>query len=288
MNFIDFYITENEYQFVALDEKIHKQVPKKWKNGQGEGYDSQNEAIVKVWFRVQFYVDQVVLLREKVTRHLFYLQLKENVLQYNNITSEEKCFQMVGNALQADFGSYTPDKHQDGYFDPRVYFPAWIVAKRGMDYILQNAPKIHQENRNLTRPDAELKYIKEASISPSAHNLHFYRVRKKKTDKVLNTWLGICPRGIEVYEEETNGFKNLISTFLWLDIGRLYFDKKKFEIRSEGCPDGRKFTYYTDSDVTSKYLLTICRATHMFQLEIEPKLREIRHLDAEGRVWFSN
>ncbi|XP_050404239.1 uncharacterized protein LOC126820377 [Patella vulgata] len=274
---------ENEFQFVALDEKIHKQSPKKWKTCQGEGYDSQNRPILTVWFRVHFYVDQVVLLREKVTRHLYYLQLKENVLNYNNLNSEEKCFQMVGHALQADYGTLTPERHTDNYFDPKQYFPSWIIEKRGVDFIKQNTPQIHKDNRNLTRSDAELKYIKEASVIPSAHNLHFYRVKKKKTDKLWNTWLAVCPRGIEIYEEVDDRFRNLISIFLWPDIGRLYFDKKKFEIRAVGCPDGRKFTYYTDSDVTSKYLLTICRATHIFQMDIQPKLMEIRHLDAEDK-----
>ena len=58
--------------------------------------------------------------------------------------------------------------------------------------------------------------------------------------------------------------------------------KKKFEIRSVGSAGGRRFAYYTESDATSKYLLHICRSTHMFQMAIQPKLMEIRHLDAEG------
>lgn len=34
-NLVDFVIDE-EYLFVALDEKIHKQAPKSWKTGNGE------------------------------------------------------------------------------------------------------------------------------------------------------------------------------------------------------------------------------------------------------------
>lgn len=34
-NHVDFVIDE-EYLFVALDEKIHKQAPKSWKTGNGE------------------------------------------------------------------------------------------------------------------------------------------------------------------------------------------------------------------------------------------------------------
>ena len=60
--------------------------------------------------------------------------------------------------------------------------------------------------------------------------------------------------------------------------------KNKFEIRFVGRHKGRKFAYYTDCDEKSKYLLYFCRTTHMFQMAIQPKLMEIRHLDAEGIV----
>ncbi|XP_061173033.1 protein expanded-like [Saccostrea echinata] len=272
---------DEEYLFVALDEKIHRQAPKSWKSGNGEGLDERGQPILTVHFRVHFYVDQFVLLREKVTRHLYYLQLKENLLSYNHVCSEGKCFQMVSYALQADFGNYNSDKHGEGYFDPREYFPAWMVKRRGENYIVNNTPVIHQDLQNVTKSEAELRFIREASMSPAAHNLHFYRLRKRKTDKTCNAWLGVCAKGIELYEEIDDSFKNLISTFLWPDIGKLHFEKKKFEIQSG--PGGRKFAYYTDSDSKSKYLLSLCRTTHMFQMAIQPKLMEIRHLDAEDK-----
>ena len=60
------------------------------------------------------------------------------------------------------------------------------------------------------------------------------------------------------------------------------FQKKKFEIRSVQSAGGRRFMYYTDCDIKSKYLLNIARGTHMFQMAIQPKLMEIQHLDNEG------
>jgi hypothetical protein len=48
------------------------------------------------------------------------------VLNYNHGSLEEKCFQIAGYALQADFGNYQSSVVQDNYFDPREYFPAWV------------------------------------------------------------------------------------------------------------------------------------------------------------------
>ncbi|KAK3600905.1 hypothetical protein CHS0354_013282 [Potamilus streckersoni] len=274
---------DKEYHFISNDEKIHKHAPKNWKSSNGEGFDGHGQPVLTVYFRVQFYVDQVVLLREKATRHLYFLQLKENVLNYGHVCTEEKCFQFAALALQADIGSYSSVPSEGRYFDPREYFPAWIIEKRGLVYLVDNTPVVHKDLHNVPRSEAEWRFIKETTVSPAAHNLHFYRLKKRKTDKTWNAWLGICAKGIQIYEDQDDGFKDLISTFLWPDIGKLTFDKKKFEIRSLGSPAGRKFAYYTECDSKSKYLLSICRNTHMFQMAIQPKLVEIRHLEAEDK-----
>lgn len=61
-----------------------------------------------------------------MTRHLYYLQLKDNVLNYHHDCQEEKCFQIAGYALQADFGNYITATEMQEYFDPREYFPSWV------------------------------------------------------------------------------------------------------------------------------------------------------------------
>ncbi len=58
--------------------------------------------------------------------------------------------------------------------------------------------------------------------------------------------------------------------------------RKKFEIRAVGCPESRKFTYYTSSDDKSKHLLYLCRVTHQFSMAMQPKLAELRKLEEEG------
>ena len=60
------------------------------------------------------------------------------------------------------------------------------------------------------------------------------------------------------------------------------WQRKKFEIRAVGCPESRKFTYYTSSDDKSKHLLYLCRVTHQFSMAMQPKLAELRRLEEEG------
>ena len=56
----------------------------------------------------------------------YYLQLRDNLLHYNQSVSEEKCFLLAGLALQADFGNFDQEQHVGAYFDPREFFPAWV------------------------------------------------------------------------------------------------------------------------------------------------------------------
>ena len=77
-----------------------------------------------------FTINVIALSREKVTRHLYYLQLKDNLLNYRHGCLEEKCFLVAAYALQADYGNYQSMAAGTGqYFDPREYFPAWVSLK---------------------------------------------------------------------------------------------------------------------------------------------------------------
>ena len=75
-----------------------------------------------------------------------------------------------------------------------------MLDRHGVEYLANNMPTIHRDRHNMTKNDAELRYIRHASTSPGAHNLHFYTVRKRKSDKVSDTWLAVCAKGVEVYE----------------------------------------------------------------------------------------
>ena len=116
-------------------------------------------------FRVQFYVD-FTCLRDRSAKHLYYLQMRENLREYRLLLSEEQVIQLVLYALQADFGPYSDQlllgtstldvrrpprrsaadtaalngfdlagysssrQHtqnlKDTYFDPAKYFPQWV------------------------------------------------------------------------------------------------------------------------------------------------------------------
>lgn len=199
---------EEEYIFLNPNAKLSKYTTKQWKNSKN-GLDSMGKAYLQCFFRVQFYVDSYLFITDRVARHHYYLQLRQNVINYNlaNLTLE-RAFLLTSIALQAEKGNYneklkfkstsailnstsiyTENQFKDAaydrstnkcYFDPYDYMPKWIINLcENMDenYIIQNMPTMHREQNGLNRADAEILFIKEASEICS-HNLHMYRLYK--------------------------------------------------------------------------------------------------------------
>ncbi|XP_064621763.1 uncharacterized protein LOC135484332 [Lineus longissimus] len=273
---------DGEFWFLDLVNKISKYAPKAWKGKRGDGCDGVGRPLLKLYLRVQYFI-YFRLLREKVTRHLYYLQLVENVLTYNQSTTLEKCFQLAAYALQANLGSYTPGKHTGHYFQAKKYLPAWVIAERGEKYIILNLSLMHKDLRGVSKVQAELNFIKEASAPPMSHNMLLYRLKKKKSERKPSLWISICPTGLEIYEDVPSSFKNELSVFEWGAIGRLQYNKKKFEIQMENPPHGRKFTYYTTSHDYSGHLLWLCQKTHALQMALQATVSESKRQEEEER-----
>lgn len=109
-------------------------------------------------------------------------------------------------------------------------------------------------------------------------NAHVFRLRANKHEIIPGSIiLAVCAHGIRVCPDN-----NPASTFLWGSIGKLSFERKKFEIRT----GHEKLTLYTSSDEKSKLLLALCRDTHQFSMAVAPRLNEARKQEEEQRRCF--
>ncbi|CAD5122912.1 DgyrCDS11312 [Dimorphilus gyrociliatus] len=267
-------LIDDEFHFVDLNLKVQRLI-------KSQKTSSQNGISFVLYFRVKFYVENVALLREKITRQLYYEQLKDNLVNYSQRVTEEKCFILAAHALQADLGNSTAEMT----FDPREYFPAWVVHSRGTAYIQRELPNIHGDLNGLSASRAHYRFISDASEIPTAHNLHLYAVQSKNTtdkdrkrkvddDKV---WLGVTPSGISFYEQ-INGWKSYVSHLNWEDITKLHCKKKKFQISVAGGKSERKFSYDAFSELRALKLLKLCEDTHKAKRMFAPRLAALKHL----------
>ncbi|KAM4786151.1 FERM domain-containing protein 1 isoform 2-T2 [Cyanocitta cristata] len=269
-------VKNNEYVFIDLEQKLSKYFSKEWKKETTKGTEKFSPPFV-AFFRVQYYVENGRVIGDKVARQLYYCHLKEQVLMSHCNHKEEIYFLLAAYSLQADLGNYREKVHSGKYFEPQAYFPQWIIAKRGSDYILKHAPEMHREQQGLSAKEAVLKFIKESCLLEDVP-VHFYRLQKDKKEDRPTVILGLTLRGMHIYQE-VNHVRQLLYDFPWSHIGKLAFLGKKFEIQPDGLPSARKLVYYTGCPFRSRHLLQLLSNSHRLFLNIQPVLKQIQKLE---------
>ncbi|XP_034964424.1 FERM domain-containing protein 1 [Zootoca vivipara] len=274
-------VKNNEYVFIDLEQKLCKYFPKEWKKEASKGTEKFSPPLV-AFFRVQYYVENGRVISDKVARHYYYCHLREQVLRSRCTDKEEVYFLLAAYGLQVDVGDFQENFHRGNYFEPQTYFPQWIIARRGSDYILKHAPEMHREQQGLSTREAILKYVKE-SCSLEDVPVHFYRLQKDKKEDRPTIILGLTLKGMHIYQE-VNHVRQLLYDFPWSHIGKLAFLGKKFVIQPDGLPSARKLVYYTGCPFRSRHLLQLLSNSHRVFLNIQPILKQIQMMeDAEEK-----
>ncbi|XP_034956588.1 FERM domain-containing protein 6 [Zootoca vivipara] len=269
-------IQNNEHVYMELSQKLCKYCPKEWKKEASKGIDQFGPPMI-IHFRVQYYVENGRLISDRTARYYYYWHLRKQVLRSQSLLREEAYFLLAAFALQADLGNFKRNKHYGKYFEPEAYFPAWVVAKRGKDYILKHIPIMHKDQCALTASEAHLKYIKEA-VRLDDVAVHYYRLYKDKKEIEASLTLGITTRGIQIFQN-VNSERQLLYDFPWTNVGKLVFVGKRFEILPDGLPSARKLTYYTACPLRSRHLLQLLSNSHRLYMNLQPVLRQIRKLE---------
>ncbi|XP_061546670.1 FERM domain-containing protein 6 isoform X1 [Phycodurus eques] len=272
-------VRDNEHIFLDMEEKLTKYLPKEWKQESGKGLEKRAFPLV-LCVKVQYYVENGRLISERKARHLYYSDLRERVLRSECRQQEEVYFQLAGYAMQADLGDHQllrEGEESSPYFQPKEYFPPWIIAKRGLNYLLCHGPKVHQDLWGMSARDAILLFIRESCRLEDVP-VRFYRLQKDKKQERGTAVLGLTLRGMQVYQE-ANNIRQLLYDFPWSNVGRLTFLGKKFEIQPDGLPSARKLVYYTGSSFRSRHLLLHLSRSHRIYLSLQPALKHLRQLE---------
>ncbi|KAI4460586.1 ferm domain (protein4.1-ezrin-radixin-moesin) family [Holotrichia oblita] len=255
---------DGEYLFAEPDSKLSKYAPKSWKSSHSHGLDANGRPALAFYFRVQFYVDSPLLLRDDTTRHHYYLQLRLNA---SSGAAGDHATGLAGLALQADLG----DRSESTVFRPEDYVPPGMREPAALRAI----EAAHRTHRNVSKTEARAHFIAEACQLQAPVNAHVFRLRASKAEIAPGSiMLAVCATGLRVCPDN-----NPPSTFLWSSIAKLSFERKKFEIRT----NHEKLTLYTTSDEKSRLLLALCKAAHQFSMAVAPRLHEAKREEEERR-----
>ncbi|XP_039991867.1 FERM domain-containing protein 6-like [Xiphias gladius] len=270
-------LRDNEYLFLDLDQKLSKYFGKRW---------NRVSATVPfiVFLRVQYYVENGQLILGSKVRQLYYAELRQKVLRSQSRHQEALFFQLAASALQAEVGDLEQREgnEEEGrkhrrYFLPEDYFPSWLIKRRGREYLLLHCPVLHGELRGVSRSQAILQFIKEAS-SLQDGPVTFYRMRQEKKELKSSILLGVAVKGVHIYQG-VEGKLCLLYDFSWTDIDRFTFRGSRFEIAAVGSLCLPKLVHYTHSAFHSKHVLKHLSDSHRRHIDTRDAVNYIRQLE---------
>ncbi|KAM4851852.1 FERM and PDZ domain-containing protein 2-like [Thomomys bottae] len=258
------YVKGKEFFFLDNETRLCKIAPE----GRREQWLKTSLHTFTLFLRIKFFVGHCGLLQHSLTRHQFYLQLRKDILEERLHCSDEMLLQLGALALQAEFGNYPKEQVESkAYFRVEDYIPASLLDRMTALQVQAELSKMHRLSAELWREDAELEFLRVTQQLPE-YGVFIYRVFPEKKRLEREMALGICARGVIVYEVENNS-RITTSWFLWREIGKISTCRKKFTITSSIT--GKKYTFVTDSAKICKYLLGLCSAQHTFNAKMESR-----------------
>ncbi|XP_073188750.1 tyrosine-protein phosphatase non-receptor type 3 isoform X5 [Lepidochelys kempii] len=169
-----------------------------------------------IHFRVRFFIPDPNTLQQEQTRHLFFLQLKTDILEGRLLCPLNSAVVLASYAVQSQFGDYNSSVHLSGYLSNYCFIP-----DQNEDF-LTKVESLHEQHSGLKQSEAESCYIN------IARTLEFYGVELHSGRDLhnLDLMIGIASGGIAVYR------KFICTSFYpWMNILKISFKRKKFFIQ---------------------------------------------------------
>uniref|UniRef100_A0A8B9L6E8 FERM domain-containing protein n=1 Tax=Astyanax mexicanus TaxID=7994 RepID=A0A8B9L6E8_ASTMX len=242
--------------------------------------DVKKENPLQFKFRAKFFPEDVSEeLIQEITQRLFFLQVKEAILNDENYCPPETAVLLASYSVQAKYGDYNKDIHKPGYLANERLLPQRVLEQHKLtkEQWEERIQTWHEEHRGMLREDSMMEYLKIAQ-DLEMYGVNYFEIKNKKGTEL---WLGVDALGLNIYEHEDKLTPKI--GFPWSEIRNISFNDKKFVIKpiDKKAPD---FVFYAPRLRINKRILALCMGNHeLYMRRRKPDTIEVQQMKAQAR-----
>ncbi|XP_051960908.1 NF2, moesin-ezrin-radixin like (MERLIN) tumor suppressor a [Xyrauchen texanus] len=221
-------------------------------------HDMPKEEPIVFHFLAKFYPENAEEeLVQDITQHLFFLQVKKQILEEVIYCPPEASVLLASYAVHSKYEDYDPNVHKLGFLSQEELLPKRVINLYQMTAEMweERITVCYAEHRGRTRDDAEMEYLKIAQ-DLEMYGVNYFSIRNKKGTSLL---LGVDALGLHIYDPE-NKLTPKIS-FPWNEIRNISYSDKEFAIK----PLDKKadiFKFNSSKLRVNKLILQLCIGNH--------------------------
>merc|ERR1712223_646715 len=231
-------------------------------------------------FLAKFYPEDVSEeLVQEITQHLFFLQVKQNILNMDIYCPPEASVLLASYAVQAKYLDFDENSYQPGLLANDDLLPQRVIDQYKMTLEMwEERIKIwYADHRGMSRDEAEMEYLKIAQ-DLDMYGVNYFQIFNKKESDL---WLGVTNLGLSIYEHDNKLTPKIM--FPWSEISNISFDDKKFIIKTvdKSSPN---FTFYSKKLRMNKLILDLCIGNHdLFMRRRKPDPMDVQQMKAQAK-----
>ncbi|XP_041739205.1 radixin-like isoform X3 [Coregonus clupeaformis] len=257
--------------------------------------DVKKENPLQFKFRAKFFPEDVSEeLIQEITQRLFFLQVKEAILNDENYCPPETAVLLASYSVQAKYADYNRDIHKPGYLTSDRLLPQRVLEQHKLtkEQWEDRIQTWHEEHTGMLREDSMMEYLKIAQ-DLEMYGVNYFEIKNKKGTEL---WLGVDALGLNIYEHEDKLTPKI--GFPWSEIRNISFNDKKFVIKpiDKKAPvsqstrkvgdqsTGKDFVFYAPRLRINKRILALCMGNHeLYMRRRKPDTIEVQQMKAQAR-----
>ncbi|XP_066594584.1 tyrosine-protein phosphatase non-receptor type 13-like [Prorops nasuta] len=169
-----------DFAMLPADTKLHKVAPPGWLScNKNKGLLGLPTSFM-LYLRLRFFLPSLRGVRNWISKHLMYLQLRRCILEQQLMCSFPDLVNLIGLALQAEFGNHNANEHGCGdYFLLEHYIPESLIlnvdqqSDNNSQVLRMKLHQAHRERYGLDSNKAEDMFVIHAQSLPD-YGSHYY------------------------------------------------------------------------------------------------------------------